>query len=334
MEAMMLLGWVFDGLLVFALLWLAWQALGTPDLFKAIVLFIAFGLVMALAWVRLQAPDIALAEAAIGAGLTGALLLAALARSNDLADRIRDSHTAATEKIKSTPDRRWFSLVLRLAPLLLLLTLAGGLGYALLSLPDQAVGLSDRVRTNMETSGVSNPVTAVLLNFRAYDTLLELGVLLVALLGVWSLGTAAAHRRPDPEPVLSFLVGVLVPMMILMAGYLLWVGANAPGGAFQAGSVLAGSGILLLLSGKRLPVRLMGWPVRLVLVLGLGIFVAVGVALFSAGGMFLQYPPGLAAGLILFIEAAATLSIGVTLAALFLGGSPSPRPSPKGRGRQ
>jgi len=35
---------------------------------------------MALSWVRLDAPDVALAEAAIGAGLTGALLLAALAR--------------------------------------------------------------------------------------------------------------------------------------------------------------------------------------------------------------------------------------------------------------
>jgi len=329
----MLLRWAFDGLLVFALLWLAWQALGTSDLFKAIVLFIAFGLVMALAWVRLQAPDIALAEAAIGAGLTGALLLAALARSNDLADRIRDSHTAGSEKTKSTTDRRSISLAFRLTPLLLLLALAGGLGYALLSLPDQAVGLSDRVSANMETSGVTNPVTAVLLNFRGYDTLLELGVLLVALLGVWSLGTAAAHRRSDPEPVLSFLVGVLVPMMILTAGYLLWVGANAPGGAFQAGSVLAGSGILLLLSGKCPPLRLMGWPLRLVLVLGLGVFVAVGVALFPASGMFLQYPPVLAAALILFIEAAATLSIGVTLAALFLGGSPSPRPSPRGSGR-
>jgi len=71
---------VFDALLGFALLWLAWRALASPDLFKAIVLFIAFGLLMSLAWVRLDATDVALAEAAIGAGLTGALLLAALAR--------------------------------------------------------------------------------------------------------------------------------------------------------------------------------------------------------------------------------------------------------------
>lgn len=219
-------------------------------------------------------------------------------------------------------DRRRLSLALRLVLLLLLLALAGGVGYAVLSLPDQVVGLSDRVRANMETSGVRNPVTAVLLNFRGYDTLLEMGVLLVALLGVWSLGTAAAHRRVAPEPVLSFLVGGLVPMMILVPGYLLWVGANAPGGAFQAGSVLAASGILLLLAGKRLPIRLTGWPLRFVLVLGLVAFVAVGVILLLATGMFLQYPPSLAGGLILLIEVAATLSIGVTLAALFLGGRP------------
>lgn len=82
MDAMTLLAWTFDSLLGLGLLWLAWRALSTPDLFKAVVLFIAFGLGLALTWARLDAPDIALAEAAIGAGLTGALLLAALARLN------------------------------------------------------------------------------------------------------------------------------------------------------------------------------------------------------------------------------------------------------------
>lgn len=83
METMILLQWLFDGLLGLGLLGLAWRALFSPDLFKAIVLFIAFGLLMALVWVRLEAPDVALAEAAIGAGLTGALLLTALARLRD-----------------------------------------------------------------------------------------------------------------------------------------------------------------------------------------------------------------------------------------------------------
>lgn len=65
----------FDLLLGLALLWSGWRTLTTPSLGRALVLFIAFGLLMALAWARLAAPDIGLAEAAIGAGLTGALLL-------------------------------------------------------------------------------------------------------------------------------------------------------------------------------------------------------------------------------------------------------------------
>ena len=86
METMTLLSNLFDGLLGLLLIWLAWRTLACADLFKAAVLFITFGLLMAIAWVRLDAPDVALAEAAIGAGLTGALLLAAIARLKQLAD--------------------------------------------------------------------------------------------------------------------------------------------------------------------------------------------------------------------------------------------------------
>jgi uncharacterized MnhB-related membrane protein len=67
-----------DLVLAAALVWVAWRALTVADLFRAVVLFIAFGLLMTLAWVRLRAPDLALAEAAIGAGLTGALLIDAV----------------------------------------------------------------------------------------------------------------------------------------------------------------------------------------------------------------------------------------------------------------
>jgi energy-converting hydrogenase B subunit D len=86
METMSFLGNLFDGLLGLILLWLAWRTLACADLFKATVLFITFGLLMAVAWVRLDAPDVALAEAAIGAGLTGALLLAAIARLKQTGD--------------------------------------------------------------------------------------------------------------------------------------------------------------------------------------------------------------------------------------------------------
>lgn len=69
---------LLDGLLALALVATAVAALWSTDLFRAVVVFMAFGVLMAVAWVRLQAPDIALAEAAIGAGLTGVLLLDAV----------------------------------------------------------------------------------------------------------------------------------------------------------------------------------------------------------------------------------------------------------------
>ncbi len=72
---MTLTSWIFDIVLVGTLVWLAVRVLAEVKLFKSVVLYIAFGLLVALAWVRLAAPDIALAEAAIGAGITGALLL-------------------------------------------------------------------------------------------------------------------------------------------------------------------------------------------------------------------------------------------------------------------
>ncbi len=74
------IGLALDTLLVLMLLWLAYATLSSRDLFRGIVLFIAFGLVLSMAWVRLGAPDVALAEAAIGAGLSGALLLATWGR--------------------------------------------------------------------------------------------------------------------------------------------------------------------------------------------------------------------------------------------------------------
>ena len=68
-------GTAFDVMLIATLMWSALRALTAADLMRAVILFIVFGLLMALAWARLGAPDIALAEAAIGAGLSGALLL-------------------------------------------------------------------------------------------------------------------------------------------------------------------------------------------------------------------------------------------------------------------
>lgn len=313
METVTLLAWTFDCLLGLTLLWLAWSTLTCSDLFKAIVLFVAFGLLMALAWVRLDAPDVALAEAAIGAGLTGALLMSALARLGAAGD---EKTPAQDEKqSRSIPGLQWL-------PIFAMLLVAAGLGYGVLLFPSYAPGLSAEVTANMQTSGVSNPVTAVLLNFRAYDTLLEMMVLLIALLGVWSFGDATMHRETTPGIMLNTLSRLLIPILILISAYLLWVGAHAPGGAFQAGSVLGAAGVMLLLAGWRLHAGFSALPLRLILLAGPASFVAMAVFTLLIEGRLLEYPPAQAGRLILILETLATLTIGATLAALFLGGAP------------
>jgi len=72
---------LFDVLLAVSLIGSAAATIFAAEPVRAALLFVVFGLLSALAWVRLAAPDIALAEAAVGGGVTGVLLLdAALAR--------------------------------------------------------------------------------------------------------------------------------------------------------------------------------------------------------------------------------------------------------------
>ncbi|MCC5912194.1 MAG: DUF4040 domain-containing protein [Clostridiaceae bacterium] len=53
----------------------------TRDLLGAVIIFGAYSLTMAILWLILKAPDIALTEAAIGAGATTMLLIATISRT-------------------------------------------------------------------------------------------------------------------------------------------------------------------------------------------------------------------------------------------------------------
>jgi energy-converting hydrogenase B subunit D len=48
------------------------------DLLAAVIIFSVYSLLMALMWQRLQAPDLALTEAAVGAGVTTVLFVVAI----------------------------------------------------------------------------------------------------------------------------------------------------------------------------------------------------------------------------------------------------------------
>lgn len=87
----------FDLLLSTSLIALAVAALTSREPRRAVILFVAFGLLLALVWARLRAPDVALAEAAIGAGLAGALMLAAARRAAGSRARANDADPDAGE---------------------------------------------------------------------------------------------------------------------------------------------------------------------------------------------------------------------------------------------
>lgn len=214
------------------------------------------------------------------------------------------------------PERHWPSAAVAVAVLAVL-------GWAVCSLPEDSDGLAGDARAALERSGVGNPVTAALLNYRAYDTLLELGVLLLTIFAVWAVAVAdqtSTERARGRGPVLPGMTRVLVPFMVFLAGHFLWLGASEPGGAFQAGAVLGGAGVLLVLTyGPPRDGRRAGL-VRLGLVFGPVVFLVMAAAAVGSGRRLLEYPADQAGAQILLIEFAAAVSIGLTLTALYLGG--------------
>ncbi|OKY74671.1 MAG: hypothetical protein BM485_12590 [Desulfobulbaceae bacterium DB1] len=326
---------LFDIMLVVTLPLLGWRLLASRDLFRAVVLYISFGLLMSLTWVRLQAPDVALAEAAIGAGLTGALFLSALRRIERSAKgerRLDHDEERGFARRKDKSSTRLTREKAYGATLALLGCFTGLLAWALAVTPVARTHLGPAIDLLMDQSGVESRVTAVLLNFRGYDTLLEVMVLFLAVLGVWSLaGSAPVMRDGGDGQVLQTLVRLLVPLMIIVAGYLIWGGSHKAGGAFQGGAVLAAAGVLMLLADPA-PVRAVpGSLLRCGLALGPGLFLLAAVACMLGDANLLEYPKESAAGWILLIETGTALSIGVTLAALYAGGKPADREHEAGR---
>lgn len=194
---------------------------------------------------------------------------------------------------------------------------------SLLTMSDSSGGLAVASVEALSRSGVSNPVTAVLLNYRGYDTLLEVGVLLLAVIGVWSLRECDVKPVDAPERILLLpLLRLVLPVLILAGAYFLWIGSARPGGAFQGGAMIGGA-MVLAISAGRLPRALEHQEMlRAGLAMGLAVFVAVAAGTQVANGEILRYPLSSAGLWILLIESAALISIGMTLGALFSGGRP------------
>lgn len=144
------------------------------NLFTVIVLSGIYSFLMATVLVALDAVDVAMTEASVGAGISTVLLLGAL-------------YLCKSEEAK--PIRKpWL-------PLAVSVTTAGMLVYGTLGLPafsDPAAPIHTHVvprylNDAMRETGVPNVVTAVLASYRGYDTLGETTVVFTAGVGVIAL---------------------------------------------------------------------------------------------------------------------------------------------------
>jgi uncharacterized MnhB-related membrane protein len=296
------------------LLGLAIWTVVARDAFLAVAGYVAYGLLLALVWVRLHGIDVALTEAAIGGGLTGALLLGAVGR-------LRSTEAAAGSERSG--------IGLRTVAKLLALGVTAVLVLCVLALPAPAPTLAPQVVENMDVIGVGNPITGVLLAFRALDTMLEAIVLVIALIGVWSLspdgvwgGRPGLRHHADPDGVLAYLARLLPPLGIVIGIYLFWAGADHPGGKFQSATILAAMWLLVQMAGLADVPRIDHRGLRAGIVAGPLVFIAVGLLGLGTAGAFLGYPAPWAKPMIVAIEVALLPTL-VLVLALLMNGAPA-----------
>lgn len=264
----------------------------TPNLFVAVMLSGIFSLLMATNFFVLDAADVALTEAAIGAGITTVLFLGALALT--------------AEHEKSVSMGRGLALVVVSVTTLLLI-------YATFDQPrlgDPMAPVHQHVapwylEMTPQLIGIPNVVTAVLASFRGYDTLGEVFVVFTACIGVlFILSGRQVDRLPSSVKPLSAttqglrhhliptVVGrLLVPFIVLFGLYVQFHGDFGPGGGFQAGAIIA-AGIILyaLLEGEEQALKVVPQSALLGMVVGGALlYGGVGIAGIVLGGNFLDY---------------------------------------------
>ncbi|MEO7850911.1 MAG: monovalent cation/H+ antiporter subunit A [Rubrivivax sp.] len=204
----------------------------------AVVLVGVVGLVVALVFVGLSAPDLALTQLSVEVVST-VLLLMGLALLPPTSPR--ESSTA-----RRTRDA------------LLSLALGAAIGWlAWQVMRSEATSMSwfflDQA---LPTGGGTNVVNVILVDFRGYDTFGEITVLGIAALGVLALMDGLRLRRApadaDGQPFsfaavplqLREMARLILPLGLVVAAYIFWRGHNLPGGGFIAGLVTA---VVLLL---------------------------------------------------------------------------------------
>lgn len=152
-------------------------------------------------------------------------------------------------------------------------------------------------------SSVPNMVTAVLADYRGYDTMFETVVIFVAGIAIMSIlrrkpldhlkdkGKETRTYKKDPDLIIDTTCRLMIPIIQLFALYVVAHGHHSPGGGFQGGVIFGASFILLALS-RDLQAAQRWVPEKRVLNLaGIGILIysGFGFACMLLGSNFLDY---------------------------------------------
>ena len=256
------------------------------DLFTIVMLFGIYSLLSAGFFVTMDAVDVALTEAAVGAGITTMLMLGTLAL------------TSRSEKSSKTP-----ASMLPLGVVLVtgLVLVYGTLDMPYLGDPDAPVHqhVAPRyIEQSYEEIGLPNIVTSVLASYRGFDTLGEVVVIFTAGLGVLTLLGLSGDSRHRAAPsdmahnlVLRVITRAMIPLILIYALYIQFHGDYGPGGGFQAGVIFGAAFILYTMVFGLAKAERVITPRILRYMAGIGVLIygGTGVLALLLGGNFLDY---------------------------------------------
>ena len=266
------------------------------DLFAIIMLFGIYSLLSAGFFLNLDAPDVALTEAAIGAGISPILMLGTLA----LIRKKSNPEPQAKKSIHGV-----------LLPLFVVTITGAALIYATLDMPhysDPQAPAHNHVapryiQDSYKEIHIPNIVSSILASYRGFDTLGEVFVIFTAGLGVLTLlGTLMGGSGPNywqfedttnlkHHNVLHVISKILIPIILLYAFYVQFHGEYSPGGGFQAGVLFATAFILYtMIFGLQAAYKVVS-PQALYWAMAIGIllYAGTGVACLLLGGNYLDY---------------------------------------------
>lgn len=153
-------------------------AVRMKDLLGSIMVLTVYSLLMALIWTRLNAVDVAFTEAAVGAGITTVLLLAALSRTQ----RGEEGEPQVRTSLRFSP--KTSLLVVLLTGALLLYGTVDMPNFGDPNAPTNLHVSPYYIEHSKEETGADNIVAAILAAYRGYDTLGEVTVIFTAGMGV------------------------------------------------------------------------------------------------------------------------------------------------------